>query len=254
MPEKIDKCPVCNSKKYETYLEFPDLGGFLMCECGAAYLNERMTDEEQHEYYKSGAYRAKTGEKISDERELSMQQKRAGIVTRMISPFKIRSHLDIGCSSGELIKSVAEGKGKSFRSAGVDLDPTWTGGVANLYSTIDEVRGKYDLITMIHILEHLNKPKEMLRKVKDRLSPGGVLLIEVPNRRAYLAAYAIPNHVVAYDLVSLGKLVVNSGFSIIAHSLHGWLFDVPLDLYISIFATNDKELCSERYTDSNQGN
>jgi len=261
--EELLACPVCDSGKivrvYEFDTGYTDDGGkkikvydnekgfeFRLCVCGAAYLSPRMIDEEQYEYYGSGTYRAQIAEKISDEREISLQKARAQVVSQQIKAFDIRSHLDVGCSTGELLRAVADGKGKKFRSVGVDPDPKWPGEVKVLYKRIEEVEGKFDLITLIQVLEHLNKPQDMMNKIKDRLSPGGLVVVEVPNRRCYMTAYDAPKHVVAYDLLSLGRLMVKVGLVVVDFELQDYLHDGPLDMYISMLATNNKELCDKR--------
>ena len=44
-----------------------------------------------------------------------------------------------------------------------------------------ELVGKYDLITMFHLLEHLINPVELLVKVQKMLKPNGILVLELPN-------------------------------------------------------------------------
>jgi 2-polyprenyl-3-methyl-5-hydroxy-6-metoxy-1,4-benzoquinol methylase len=205
-----------------------------------------MSEEEQREYYSSGEYREEIAKKIADDREIALQKARAMVVSKQVQGFRIESHLDVGCSTGELLRVIAEGKGKKFRSIGVDPDPKWPGGVKRLYKDIREVKGKFDLITIIQVLEHLNKPQEMMREIKDRLSPGGLVVVEVPNRRCYLTAYDSPKHVVAYDLLSLGRLMVKAGLDVMDFALQDYLHDGPLDMYISMLVTNDRELCRER--------
>lgn len=46
---------------------------------------------------------------------------------------------------------------------------------------------KYDFITLIHVLEHVKRPKVFLEKVFALLSPGGVLYIETPNSTSHQA-------------------------------------------------------------------
>lgn len=241
---KVEECPCCDSKEIENVFKFVEGFDFNICGCGACYAVERMTDEEQFEFYRSGAYRDKLAKLGDYGEEVKLQERRAEVIGAMADPFEIGSHLDIGCSMGELLKRVA--RGKDIKSVGVDPDPKWTKDVTNLYRSIDEVEGKFDLITMIEVLEHLNKPQEMLRKIKERMSPGGVLIVEVPNRRAYLVAFNYPQHVVAYDVGALGRLLVKCGFEVIAFDVHDYLHEGPLDLYIYMVATNDKELCKGR--------
>lgn len=45
--------------------------------------------------------------------------------------------------------------------------------------------GRFDLIRLNHVLEHLNDPVKYLAMIADWLAPGGVLYVEVPNVEAY---------------------------------------------------------------------
>ena len=69
--------------------------------------------------------------------------------------------------------------------------------------SIYEVQGEFDLITIIHTLEHIAKPPEFMREVAKHLAPGGALIIEVPNRRAWMVAYSAPEHIIAYEIGSV---------------------------------------------------
>ncbi|MFO0518629.1 MAG: class I SAM-dependent methyltransferase [Betaproteobacteria bacterium] len=49
---------------------------------------------------------------------------------------------------------------------------------------VDEVAlqpGRYDLITIWHVLEHTENPAAVLRQLREALAPGGALVVEVPN-------------------------------------------------------------------------
>lgn len=41
--------------------------------------------------------------------------------------------------------------------------------------------GPYDVVLLSHVLEHFTNPLELLQKARRAVSPGGVLIIEVPN-------------------------------------------------------------------------
>lgn len=93
--------------------------------------------------------------------------------------------LDIGAGGGEFCYMARragfdavgvephQGYSEFAREAyGIDIS---TCGVADL------AEGKYDVVTMFHVFEHLAHPLEAMRKIWSALSPNGHLVIEVPN-------------------------------------------------------------------------
>jgi len=82
------------------------------------------------------------------------------------------SWLDLGCGEGELVRLAVE---QGIKAIGIDKkqgQPIEKFQVRNLE--------RYDVVSMYHVLEHLNNPVKVLRKIKTWLMPGGVLVIEVP--------------------------------------------------------------------------
>jgi len=253
MPETLDSCPVCGSKDIRSYfgVMYEDRC-FVLCECGAAFLNPRPTEEENIEWYRSGAYRERTAKFADEELELRHQHMRGEYISEIVRDAEISSHLDIGCSSGELLKQVQEGH-PGITSIGVDVDPVFTKYAADLtiFPSINDVRGKFDLITLIHTLEHITYPVPFIKDIIEKLSPGGILAIEVPNRRAYMVAYSAPEHVIAYDLTSLMGLTKRLGLIPMGYELQGWIQGSPMDLCIDLFVTNDREKYLERFNTDN---
>jgi SAM-dependent methyltransferase len=92
--------------------------------------------------------------------------------------------LDIGAGRGRFVAAAsaagwsAEGIEPSARGVeaaraqyGVELEP----------SALSDAAGTYDAVSLWHVLEHLDDPGEALAHVASLLSPGGVLLVGVPN-------------------------------------------------------------------------
>jgi SAM-dependent methyltransferase len=243
--EILEKCPVCYSEDHHIYfsvIDEPEKSFHLCNNCGCCFKVERLTDQENIDWYRSGDYRKRTAKVAALEDEMRHQQMRAENIASLVNDRVITSHLDIGCSAGALLREVQKAH-PGITSVGVDIDPEFTQYAVGLFilPSIDNVTGLFDLITIIHTLEHINEPQPFLAKVVQHLSPGGILIIEVPNRRAWMVAYAAPEHIIAYEKQSLYYLMNKSGLKVGATLFQGFIQGSPLDLNIIIMATNDPE-------------
>jgi len=84
---------------------------------------------------------------------------------------------------------------------------------------LGSVYGQYDTVSIIHVLEHIEKPSDFLLKIKTFLRPGGTLFVEVPDSCEF--NYLPENHdefnschVGFYDMGSLYRLLVSAGFTV----------------------------------------
>jgi hypothetical protein len=234
--QELTTCPVCNSENFAPTVKM-DVGGFLyyLCECGVAFLSPCMTEAEEKEYYRTGAYREQTVKNENDKGTAHNQhQEHADFIAMLMKDSRIFSHLDIGCSSCELLRAIQQDH-PGVVSRGVDPDPILTSQDFTIYKSIDDVQDQFRFITLIHTLEHIANPVVFLEKIAPRLSERGVFIVQVPNRRAWIAAYSPPQHVIAYDESSLKHVLERAGFKVLSTILHG--YTIPLDLNITAICT-----------------
>ena len=86
---------------------------------------------------------------------------------------------------------------------------------ANILSQSFFENKKFDAITLFHVLEHLEDPKEYLNKLISKLNKGGLLLIEVPNINSlesilfkkYFFHLDLPRHLYHFNKNSLSYLL-----------------------------------------------
>ena len=105
---------------------------------------------------------------------------------------------------------------------------------------------RYDVITLWHVLEHLNNPKKTLERLHNSLKPTGRVFIAIPNHSSWdaqhykenWAAFDVPRHIWHYNKKSFRKLIKQTGFTI--EKTSPMLIDA---FYISIL--------SEKYRKSN---
>jgi SAM-dependent methyltransferase len=100
------------------------------------------------------------------------------------------SLLDVGTGSG-LLPHLAQLSG--YHVEGTDLSkhvsetlPSKTGFAVH-YGTIEEIKfdRTYDIITMLHVLEHTSNPLSTLGRAREILNDSGYLLVVVPNYRSF---------------------------------------------------------------------
>jgi SAM-dependent methyltransferase len=238
MLETLTKCPVCMSVKHYNALSMDGYydGTYHLCDfCGALFLSPRMDEKEAFEFYRSGKYRKMLAEQgAGKEKAIQQHSERASYISELLEKSTFESHLDIGCSSGELLREIKRTHPGIF-SMGVDPDPELATTDFPVVSSLEKVTQEFGLITLIQTLEHINEPMKIMSAIWDKLLPGGGLVVEVPNRRATMTAYIPPQHVVAYDSASLRLLL--SRFKVVRELLHGKPYNSPLDLSILIVAT-----------------
>ena len=104
--------------------------------------------------------------------------------------FKIRDHLkhaerilDFGCGHGYFVEELAKKKMQVF---GFDIgsDKIKQHGnvkITNKKSLVEYNETEFDVITLWHVLEHMQNHEAILDDLKQRLNPGGTIIIAVPN-------------------------------------------------------------------------
>lgn len=97
--------------------------------------------------------------------------------------------LDIGCSSGLLLQDFPP----DYTRVGLELDEHASAAARKLglevhQTLVSEFKTdqKFDIVTLIDVLEHLPDPQRVIEQVRDLLVDGGVFYIKVP---AFLGQY-----------------------------------------------------------------
>lgn len=111
----------------------------------------------------------------------TVNNKAAAIVQQFSNYFDANySHLDFGCNlGGFFVESPCK------QVFGVDIGKYYNYCKQegyNVHKTIPNM--KFDLITMIDVIEHITTPYETLKKLYNSLSDGGKLILTTPNFRS----------------------------------------------------------------------
>jgi 2-polyprenyl-3-methyl-5-hydroxy-6-metoxy-1,4-benzoquinol methylase len=155
-----------------------------------------------------------------------------GIVTDECLPKGKGEHLalDLGCGTGWLIENLnavgwkTDGVEWSERAAEharkVTDGTVWSGD----FRDVDIPKGKYELIVLNHVFEHIRDPKDVLRRVYELLNEGGTAVLNYPNPYSVGARWYgsnwfhwdPPRHLVFPPGSILEDLAADAGFSEIA--------------------------------------
>ena len=128
--------------------------------------------------------------------------------------------LDAGCGTGgnlAWLSSLGQVFGIDYNEIACSLSAKKSGCVirASLPDGIPFKNEVFDLITLLDVLEHLEKDLETLRQLREKLKPGGRMLITVPAYRHLWSGHdVVHHHKRRYLKNQLRELMEESGLTI----------------------------------------
>src|SRR6059036_2695192 len=191
--------------------------------------------------------------------------------------------LDVGCGNGMHTLKAARrcarvvGVDASGESLGVAVRESRAQAIAQATFVRGDVEeglpvrgGCFGVVLCLDLLEHVHKRDLVLGEIRRALTPGGVLLLGVPNRgtswkrrleRAGLFAYSDPDHKIEYTLPELEAELARNGFRIV--ELFPSVYDTPLIGLVDLVGgfslrgyarlTTLRRRLAERYPQENAG-
>jgi 2-polyprenyl-3-methyl-5-hydroxy-6-metoxy-1,4-benzoquinol methylase len=140
--------------------------------------------------------------------------------------------LDVGCGPGAML-SAATARG--WQAEGIDLNP-WAVEEAADRHGLDARLGslpdprlpseRFDVVTMMDLIEHVPDPSELLAEVARILEAGGMIAILTPDAGSWTSrglgsrwpeALRAPEHVTLFSVPGLERLVDRSGFAALGY-------------------------------------
>ena len=238
-PDTSTPCVICGSARTVVFrtdvrdLEYsvtpPRPFAELRCDsCGSQFLGPRPTEAELPPFYPSdyhaynenhGAlqkqlvkYRARSRAKfygtLMTERPGRLFDVGAGDCRHFDA---LRQDLDVECAGIEIQPDVvAKGRALGYDIIEGTLEQ----------ADLTEYSGRYDVVSMNHILEHVVEPRTMLERSFDLLRPGGHVIGQLPTVDSWEASifgrnwggYHYPRHLQIPSKAGLAKLLEDVGF------------------------------------------
>ncbi|MDC6459147.1 class I SAM-dependent methyltransferase [Luminiphilus sp.] len=128
--------------------------------------------------------------------------------------------LDFGCGTGSTLRAVAKvmpqwklsGMDPNIKDRAALLDIE---GVCEIHEQLDNIDQTFDLITLIHVFEHIPDPAAAITGIRRLLKPNtGRLLIQVPYFLANPFDLMIADHSSHYTLATISNIVSSAGYEI----------------------------------------
>ena len=231
----MNTCPWCGNPSEKRYLQVKDY--FLsqedfeiyQCEhCGLLFTEPRPEPSVIGKYYQSEEY-------------YSHQQNKKGLVPRIyefVKSFNIKNKagmaiqglpkgklLDIGCGVGDFLCQV---KHQGWEVTGIEPSDQAKDiaekrlGIRPLApeDSVTLPSASFDVITLWHVLEHVDDLKFQTSEITRLLKPGGRLVIALPNFQSFdcqyykdkWAAWDVPRHLNHFSPETLKSIWVSLGF------------------------------------------
>lgn len=247
MPETVARCPLCEAEDHVLFdrrvFRGQTVENRLCRRCGFVFQSPRMTEAEAAAYYAAEYRRMYQGDEGPGQKDLTVQRQRAASLVSFLRTHGVaaRRHLDIGASAGLLLGAVREALGAE--PVGVEPGRAYRefaqAGGLRMYARLEDLMagqpGRFDLISMAHVLEHLPDPVGYLRLLRETLlAPDGWLLIEVPNLFCH-DSFEVA-HLTAFSAHTLRQALEKAGYEVVALEAHGRPRSDVLPLYLTALA------------------
>lgn len=242
------KCMLCGSEKKSIFTKTSSFGyplAYYQCEnCGFVFQSIEESQAADPDFYAEAYREIYQGDPEPTAKDLYVQKNRAEFLIHFLATQEIQNPsriLDVGASSGMLLAAFREAfggqttgvePGDAYRayaeSQGLEMIPSFQ-------ALIAVGSGRYDLISMIHVLEHLPDPVGTLQMIREELlSEKGTLLIEVPNFYAH-DSYELA-HLACFTPHTLKEILKQAGFRVKKLKRHGEPRSDLLNLYLTVLA------------------
>lgn len=202
-----------------------------------------------HSYYKSDKYISHTNsrkslfDKVYQRVRKYTLQKKLSLITSFKSEGK--RILDVGAGTGDFL-SICKKNGWAITG----IEPSANAraiahkkGISLEEDIYSLPLNSFDIITLWHVLEHVENLQEYIVQLQKLLKPNGVLLIAVPNYKSFdaihykqfWAAYDVPRHLWHFSQFSIQKLFKEVDMNIV--ETKPMLFD---SYYVSLLSQKYK--------------
>jgi SAM-dependent methyltransferase len=245
---EVTICPLCGASESDVFDRrlFHDepVTNRICKKCGFVFQSPRMTQARLDQFYVREYRQLYQGDAGPVPKDLIAQSARAANLLAFLRSHGVTHlsrHLDIGASAGLLLQAIRS----DYRCESVGVEP----GLAyrelsqkaglKVYPHLEDMPTEgescFDLVSLVHVLEHMPDPVWVLAQLRqDWLAEGGWLLVEVPN--LYCHDCFEVAHLASFSQHTLTQVLNKAGYHLLVVSKHGQPRSRLLPLYITLLA------------------
>ncbi len=239
-------CPLCGAEGVTpSHYDFSPYRVVQCVSCDFWYLSPRLTEAAMLAEYASDCYFSGGDGLDEGYSDYALQEKSlrptfanflAGMKRAGLTGGRL---LEVGCGYGYLLDEAKPyfdyRAGTDFSQGAVErascyADRVYLGGVDAI-----EENDRFDCIVAVEVLEHIYDPHQFMQKLYDKLVPGGVVVVAVPDmgslwRKALQSkwpSFKMPEHVTYYDENTLQRLFDDNHFAAVEKIAFPHAFPLP---------------------------
>jgi len=243
--ESVSACPVCGASQSSEFARGYDyelqtcanLWSFVQCaSCAHVWLNPRPALSELGIIYPPTyyAYNYSGINPIAREAKALLDRRKMMKILRSCTN-RPKTYLDVGCGDGRFLNVLGKLGVPRTGLYGLELDRQVVNGLREegygcvFCERVEDANqipeSGIDLATMFHVIEHVDNPSAVVRRVRQWLSPGGIFALETPNldsldarifHRSYWGGYHIPRHWNLFSPSTITRLLTDCGLEVVA--------------------------------------
>jgi SAM-dependent methyltransferase len=238
--ENILTCHLCSSKDITLYPESacfnrvtsdckPWSSGENLACCNAcntvqALITDRWRVDAEQIYKKYEIYHQGAGlEQAVFDLNGFGQTRSSRLISKLSAEVKIKENgriLDVGCANGNFLRAFSV-VFPNWQLYGAEFDAKHSSDLKciNNFSTLYTeplglINEKFDIISLIHTLEHIESPLNFLQEINRLLAPGGIVFVQVPYFMENPFGLMTADHATHFDSKSLVKILNLAGFQV----------------------------------------
>ena len=244
MEERFFECHICNSDEVSNdntlglksvssdckVIDLPFVLGFCRkCKSVVKRVDEDWKSKIQEIYEVYQIYETSNGEeKIVFDHVSGVHKRRSDMLFDCLSNVKnLKKNidvLDVGSGSGVFLKCLSENLSEC-RLYAQDINDISEAELRNInkfaglfVADLRQIKLRFDVVSMVHVLEHVTDPINFLIQAKRLLNDDGTIIVNVPNLTDNPIDLAVFDHCTHFTASTLNWVFQKAGYEVIYHS------------------------------------